>query len=119
MNYTIDRCDGNTNIVIKDGDTVSILYDIDKRIVDIIDEKDERLDKLVDLLITMCFDHDYEDVTDNEDWYRLKACEYDGWQQVMCRWLYKFGYIDKDENCYLTKVDWNRPGEEDEDTAIN
>ena len=75
--------------------------------------KEEQLDKFVELLITMCFDHDYEDVTDNEDWYRLKACEYDGWQEVMCRWLYKFGYIDKKDNIYYTK------GEENEDTTIN
>ena len=81
--------------------------------------KEEQLNKLVSLLITMCFDHDYEDVTDKEDWYRLKACEYDGWQQVMCKWLYKFGYIDMDENYYITKVDCNKLGEEDEDTTIN
>ena len=75
--------------------------------------KEEQLDKLVSLLITMCFDHDYEDVTDNEDWYRLKACEYDGWQEVMCRWRYKSGYLDKNDNVYYIKEDKN------EDTAIN
>ena len=44
---------------------------------------------------------------------RLKACEYDGWQEVMCRWLYKYGYIDKKGNMYYIK------GEENEDTTNN
>ena len=43
----------------------------------------------------------------------LKACEYDGWQEVMCRWLYEFGYINKKDDTYYTK------GEEDEDTTID
>ena len=53
-------------------------------------------ERFANLLIEMCFTHDYEDIEDNEDWYRLKACEYDGWQEVFCRWLYKFGYINYD-----------------------
>lgn len=50
------------------------------------------------LLIEMCFENDYEDIEDDDDWYRLKACNYDGWQEVFCRWLYAYGYIDRDEN---------------------
>ena len=49
------------------------------------------------LLIEMCFESDYDDLED-DDWYRIKACNYDGWQEVFCRWLFAFGYIDKDEN---------------------
>lgn len=58
---------------------------------------EEQAKKFADLLIEMCFDDDYEDMED-DDWYRLKACQYDGWQEVMCRWLFKFGYISKTED---------------------
>lgn len=63
--------------------------------------------KFAKLLIEMCFENDYEDIEDDEDYYRLKACNYDGWQEVFCRWLYEFGYINRDEkrNYYIDKED--------------
>ena len=69
---------------------------------------EQQAKKFAELLIDMCFDDDFEDMEDG-DWYRLKACQYDGWQETMCRWLFKFGYIDKTEN-----GDWYRKGDENE-----
>lgn len=65
--------------------------------------------KFAELLIEMCFENDYEDVEDEEDWYRLKACNYDGWQEVFCRWLYRFDYInyDEDKKVYCLKGEEN------------
>ena len=59
--------------------------------------------KFANLLIEMCFDNDYEDIGDNNDWYRLMACNYESWREVFCRQLYKFGYInyDKDKKEYF------------------
>ena len=49
------------------------------------------------LLIEMCFESNYDDL-EEDDWYRIKACNYDGWQEVFCRWLFAYGYIGRDEN---------------------
>lgn len=59
---------------------------------------EQQAKQFVKLLIEMCFENDYENIEDEDDWYRLKACNYDGWQEVFCRWLFAYGYIGKDEN---------------------
>lgn len=64
--------------------------------------------KFKNLLIEMCFDSDYSNIEDDEDYYRIKASEFDGWQEIFCRWLYKYGYIDKDKE----KNQWKLKGEQ-------
>ena len=68
---------------------------------------EEQAKQFAKLLIEMCFENDYEDIEDDEDYYRLKACNYDGWQEVFCRWLCAYGYIKRDEkrNYYIDKED--------------